>query len=50
MLCSLYMFTCSISYVTFIVTGDTTFATTYETEAVEETALGLSEWTLDDVV
>ena len=43
------MFTCSISDVTFGVTGDTTFATTQETEAVEETAQGLSEWTPDDV-
>lgn len=48
-LCLLCLFTCSVFAVTFGVTGDSTFVTIHETEAVEETALGLSELTPDDV-
>lgn len=50
MLCSLYMFTSSVSYVTFGITGDTTCVTTQESEAVKETTPELSEGTPHDVV
>lgn len=46
-LCLLYLFTCSVSDVTFGITRDRTYTTTQETKVVEETTQGLSEWTPD---
>lgn len=45
----LYYFTCSVFYVTFGVTRDSTLIHTQKVDAIEETARGVGEWTPDDV-